>query len=100
MSLPKTMQSAKTGSKSDITKNFIALLRAIKLHNMQCGSILRDVLPRPVLLSTHCRGGSLVTIAIIFNKFFLVNFDARIQLIFMLLYFLIVKILLGSVTLR
>ena len=65
----------------------MALLRAIKLHNIQCRSILRDVLPRPVLLSTHCRGGSLVTIAIIFNKFFLVNFDARIQLIFMLLYY-------------
>ena len=63
--------------------------RAIKLHNAKCRSILR----------VRC-GGRLAAKAIIFNKLFLTILMPGFQLMFVLLYFPIVKLPLGSVTLR
>ena len=66
------MESTKYGSTNDITKNFMALLRAIKLHKAKCRSIVRGAPPRRFLL-THVSAALLI---------------------------LLVKIPLGSVTLR
>ena len=72
VSLLRTMESTKYGSTNDITKSFMVLLRAIKLHKAKCRAILRGA-PLRCFLLTHVSAGLL---------------------------FLFLKIPLGSVTLR